>query len=109
MSDPELLNLQCADAEDWSKCCFPVGLKVHDQQNPWLEMDVDELKVLKNLIQKRLLTVNADGYVSHLPPVASEYPALNKLALWAEAVLHWAEAHPDKLSREPLPPLGDQA
>lgn len=84
------VNWQCADHEDWSQCCFPLGLKVAGRDSPWLEFTPEELYTLELMLSKQLPIEAEAGKVHYLDPLRTTSKAFENLAQWARAVRMWA-------------------
>lgn len=81
---------------DWSRACFPVGVKVKGQHKPWLELEAEEVKMLRLLLSKRIPL--ADG--THAPAAKEVSENLSALAQWCEAAEAWLEGRKPALFEE---------
>lgn len=86
------VNIQCADLEDWSQNCVPIGIKVEGENRPWVEMTRSEMGVLYALLTKQLTLVTPKGIVRS-PPVCEDNPGLKKLADSLNAMMRWVDTH----------------
>lgn len=89
---PQQINLTHLDTIDWNKSALPVGVDVQGER-PWLKLDEEDLRALKNLLSKPLPLV---GLAEPLPPARTMSDGLNAFATWVDAALAWKQANPTK-------------
>ena len=85
------VNPQCADVEDWTQNCVPIGVALKDNEGaPWIRLTGEDLKILHLLLTKSLRLTGDDGRVTFMSaPLADNSPALKQLAQAAGGMAAW--------------------
>lgn len=74
---------------DWSKNCLPIGVKLKNGQEEWLTLDYMDLKILSEILQRRIPIISENTLVHPVVSAAEASPSLKKLASWASAAAKW--------------------
>lgn len=95
----DTINVTHLDTLDWSRCSFPIGVATANP-GPWLQLSLNELRILRNLLTKPLPLAKKldDGtvVVDTLDPAVEVGPNLEAMAKWLDAAIAWKTANPEK-------------
>ncbi len=84
----EMIDADKLSTIDWSKAAFPIGVEIPGQENPWLGLDEEDLRILSALLLKQLIRRRPDG-VEFTDAIADSSPKLKMLGEWAQAAAMW--------------------
>lgn len=94
MTDEQLNPVQIEDI-DWREHFVPLSV-LSNKRPEWLGLDADDLRILHNLLTKRIAICEGEGTATRiLPRVADTSDGLRALASWAEGAARWAEKNPE--------------
>jgi hypothetical protein len=89
--DTKVMPVSDVGGIDWSQNSMGIGVKLPRGDEEWTALDKDDLKILHNLLTKRLVIAGNDGLPRYLDPAASASEGLNLLAAAVKSMINWYE------------------
>ena len=77
------------DEVDWAHHSLELGVALPRPNVPWLELDYQELCILRDLLSKQVLVKGPCEDISRVGPVEKHHAGLRSLLDWVESAIRW--------------------